>query len=234
MQQTNEILTASESERFLNKLVEEIVKTVNDDRLWTIKDIAEYTGYTYSVVYRLIKMPDFPIPIKIIKQPRWDQWEVKAWHFRRFKLLEAEETTLEVDELENETEEDTESFGILKYTKSEITIRELKRIFTRSQDRAKKYSMEHTLTFDEFFKIWEYSNGICAISGVPFSNVKSEGCRRRPFYPSLDRIDSKKGYVYGNVRIVCIIANIARSDFDDGSLVYLAKSIANNSSYCEI
>lgn len=119
--------------------------------------------------------------------------------------------------------------GVYRFKQINLTLREIKRMFTRTQDRAKKYKMDHELTLDSILRLWELSNGICALSGLPFSSVKPEGCRRRPFYPSVDRIDSKIGYLEGNIRLVCVIANIARSDFDDGSLIYLAKGIVNNS-----
>ena len=173
----NKVLTPSESKVFLDKLFDTIIKKVTSDKLWTVKDIAEYTGYTESVIYRLKSMPDFPKPIMLIKQPRWEQLEVIAWYIKDIRLSKDEEE-IEDGEIENAIEEELEEpegFGILKYTKSEITTRELKRVFTRSLDRAKKYNMEHTLTLDEFFKIWEHSNGICAISGVPFSKASRYG-----------------------------------------------------------
>lgn len=39
--------------------------------------------------------------------------------------------------------------------------------------------------------------------------------------PSIDRIDSNKGYVRGNIRIVCYIANLAMSQFGEGALEFL-------------
>jgi hypothetical protein len=42
----------------------------------------------------------------------------------------------------------------------------------------------------------------CAVSGLPFEDNK-------PFGPSLDRIVPELGYVPGNLRVVCYIANIA-------------------------
>ncbi|WP_299830744.1 hypothetical protein [uncultured Roseobacter sp.] len=36
--------------------------------------------------------------------------------------------------------------------------------------------------------------------------------------PSIDRIDNAEGYTLGNIRIVTVIANMARSDFSDDEL----------------
>jgi hypothetical protein len=44
----------------------------------------------------------------------------------------------------------------------------------------------------------------CLLSGLPFKlDVLGTGKAPRPFAPSIDRIDSRGGYVRGNVRVVC-------------------------------
>ena len=67
----------------------------------------------------------------------------------------------------------------------------------------------------------------CAVSGIDFefkSAVMRE-YRRYPFAVSVDRIDSDLGYRPGNVRLVCLIVNLARSDFGDEALVKMARAI---------
>ena len=49
----------------------------------------------------------------------------------------------------------------------------------------------------------------CALTGIPF---KGSQARPDPFAPSIDRIDSSRGYVRGNVRIICLAMNIAREE----------------------
>lgn len=51
----------------------------------------------------------------------------------------------------------------------------------------------------------------CALTGSYF--VPEEGDRRSPFLPSVDRIDPSLGYVHGNVRIVCLLVNVAMSNW---------------------
>lgn len=55
----------------------------------------------------------------------------------------------------------------------------------------------------------------CQLTGVPFSDDLVPGCRTRPWAPTVDRIDNSKGYVVGNVRLVCWAANRARGDWPD-------------------
>jgi hypothetical protein len=59
------------------------------------------------------------------------------------------------------------------------------------------------------------ADGKCAITGIPFSGAEDAPGRRRPWVPTLDRIDPSKGYVAGNVRLICCAANIALNDWGD-------------------
>jgi len=47
----------------------------------------------------------------------------------------------------------------------------------------------------------------CAVSGQPFTLEPLNG--KRPYAPSIDRINSAIGYVPGNTRIVCVAVNYA-------------------------
>ncbi len=48
-----------------------------------------------------------------------------------------------------------------------------------------------------------------------------------PFAPSLDRIDSSKGYEEGNVRIVCLMVNLAMNTWGHGPLEKVALALAD-------
>lgn len=50
----------------------------------------------------------------------------------------------------------------------------------------------------------------CAVTGLPFDmRVKKNGARKLPLAPSLDQIRAGQGYVWGNVRVVCVAVNQA-------------------------
>ena len=73
---------------------------------------------------------------------------------------------------------------------------------------------------------WEACSGCCAISGLPFSlQVYGDGQARRPFAPSLDRIDRHKPYRRDNVRLVVSVANFAMNAWGDGPLLQLASAV---------
>lgn len=59
------------------------------------------------------------------------------------------------------------------------------------------------------------ANGRCEVTGIPFSDQSVGGARRRPWVPTVDRIDAAKGYEPGNIRLVCCAANIALNDWGD-------------------
>jgi len=67
---------------------------------------------------------------------------------------------------------------------------------------------------------WERCEGRCAVSGLPFSLAEiGHGRARRPFAPSLDRIDPALGYTPENLRLVCVAANFGMNAW--GQEVYL-------------
>jgi len=61
----------------------------------------------------------------------------------------------------------------------------------------------------------EASGGRCAVTGISFGLHRPDGWLRRPFAPSIDRIDSKVGYDPENVRLVCVAVNIAMNEWGE-------------------
>ncbi len=54
--------------------------------------------------------------------------------------------------------------------------------------------------------------GACEVSGIPF-DLRVGHRRLSPWAPSIDRIDSSKGYTPENVQVVVSMLNLAKSDF---------------------
>lgn len=64
----------------------------------------------------------------------------------------------------------------------------------------------------EFLKsLWEKQNGICPYTGLKM--VLSGQEKHTPYSASLDRIDSSKGYIKGNVEFVCLFVNYGKNGF---------------------
>jgi hypothetical protein len=67
----------------------------------------------------------------------------------------------------------------------------------------------------------------CAVTGVDFSLERIAG--KRPYAPSIDRIDCAKGYTLDNCRMVCVAANIAMNVWGPEILRKLAESMQKSS-----
>jgi hypothetical protein len=87
-----------------------------------------------------------------------------------------------------------------------------KRAHQASIWRAAKAGVPHSLTVHDIDQMLVDQYWCCAISGIPLQNPSG---RPHPFGPSLDRQVPKLGYVLGNVRIVCNLANYAMSKWGE-------------------
>lgn len=64
-------------------------------------------------------------------------------------------------------------------------------------------------------ELWENQNGKCAITKV---DLKLETSYNKNYQASLDRIDSSKGYVKGNVRYISVSVNWLKNNLDDNHI----------------
>lgn len=87
-----------------------------------------------------------------------------------------------------------------------------------AKSRAKKKNIE----FDICKKDIEWVT-VCPVFGVPLEY--GTGFGPKPFSPSLDRIDSSKGYIKGNVQILSNKANIMKHNASKEELISFAKWI---------
>lgn len=97
----------------------------------------------------------------------------------------------------------------------------LYKTYSSMEARNKKKCFGDMVTFEQFKDIVCRSNGRCALSGIAF-DVTSPEMKRNPFTLSPDRIDSSKGYTFENIRIVCMIVNLAMSHWGDWAIRKMA------------
>lgn len=92
-----------------------------------------------------------------------------------------------------------------------------RRMLYAAKNRAKRLDRE----FDIYLKD-VVCPSVCPILGIPL--IKGEG-RQHSASPSLDRIDSTKGYIKGNVQVISQLANTMKGAATPEQLVKFAKWI---------
>jgi hypothetical protein len=104
---------------------------------------------------------------------------------------------------------------------------ELKKMYAGMLSRSRLNEWDEILSYEEFLDIFYKTGGMCELSGIPFAGGKINNSRARPFFPSIDRINSCKGYTKDNVRFVCCAVNLALNDFGEDVLNQIAFGIVS-------
>lgn len=99
-----------------------------------------------------------------------------------------------------------------------------KKLLGQCRRRARDRGRECTITAEMIEAM--LAPMLCSATGLPLSLEHGGDSARNPWAPSIDRIDCSKGYVPGNVRVVCALYNIARGDFPDEAVMTMAKALA--------
>lgn len=87
------------------------------------------------------------------------------------------------------------------------------RAFLSARKNATVRSIPFLITKAEFNQIVVRCGRCCEVTRIPF-DLRSHGSkRRRPYAPSLDRIDSALSYTADNCRLVCVAANMALGEW---------------------
>lgn len=94
---------------------------------------------------------------------------------------------------------------------------------------AKNRGLEVNINKEDIKALWDNQKGLCAITSLPMEKVKVARATRsrflNQFRASVDRIDSEKGYVKGNIRMVCAYVNVMKSDQTDEQLKFWCEKI---------
>lgn len=97
-----------------------------------------------------------------------------------------------------------------------------------ARKRARLRGIAFDLNAAMVLKMLEQQEYRCAVSGISFSDEEVNDAHKRPYMPSIDRIECAKGYTRDNVRIVCVAVNTLLQDWGDSVFheivcAYLAK-----------
>lgn len=89
----------------------------------------------------------------------------------------------------------------------------------RSKSRARRRGFEHNITIEDIV-----IPNICPLLGIPLFPGHGGVC---PNSPTLDRIDSSKGYIKGNVWVISYKANTIKSNATPEELQLIASRLAD-------
>jgi hypothetical protein len=93
----------------------------------------------------------------------------------------------------------------------------------------RKRFKECTITLNDLQEQWERQNGICPYSGISLVIPIYERNHNNPIYSaSVDRIDSSKGYIPGNIQFVSTCINYMKNMMSDKDTKYVCKCIAEH------
>ena len=95
--------------------------------------------------------------------------------------------------------------------------------FLGARSRALNSNIEFNITFEYIKELWNEQKGICALSNVPMTYLLREG--RTPTTVSIDKIDRIKGYIKGNIQLVCMACNQIKSDLTEEEMYNFCKKI---------
>jgi hypothetical protein len=96
--------------------------------------------------------------------------------------------------------------------------------------RAKNKKIDFNLDGDYLWKLFLKQKRKCALSGLLLVFPKAWGIKSKTnITASLDRIDSKLGYVKGNVQWVHKTINTMKMNMSDNEFIYFCKKVADYS-----
>jgi hypothetical protein len=97
----------------------------------------------------------------------------------------------------------------------------LKNLLTKARLRTKK-DFDPSLTPKDLDELWIDQEGQCALSGLPLSIEANQSTT-----VSLDRIDSTKGYMRGNLQLVTAVVNRMKQEFSQEDFLQMCETITN-------
>lgn len=100
--------------------------------------------------------------------------------------------------------------------------------FTCYYRAAKRRNKIMDLDIPYLRELWDKQEGKCAYSQVKLTHPSYKKSNDTRFTASLDRIDSSKGYVKGNVQFISIAINYMKGQMSDENIKEFIKIICNN------
>ena len=120
--------------------------------------------------------------------------------------------------------ENVKKIGARVQAKSSLTFRGRGvQMLARSRNRAKKSSIAHSIVLEDILPGIEA--GFCQLTKLPFDLKPVTKTSQNPYSPSIDRIDSLKGYTKDNIRIVLYAVNAALGQYGTETMLPILKAM---------
>lgn len=98
-------------------------------------------------------------------------------------------------------------------------------LFRQAMGNAKLRGMPFEITQADVDALAAEADGRCQITGIAFDYLPRDGKAKRPFAPSLDRIDPTVGYLPDNIRLVCVAVNLAMNEWGVEVLLEIGRAL---------
>jgi len=148
----------------------------------------------------------------------------KAW-YQANKLTHAENNRRWKKENPDRVKELAKAYNerVKKRSVNDIDL-SLRRMINQAKGRAKTHNREFDIDLQYIKKLWTKQHGLCKYTKLPMSLAIGSKSSRA----SLDRINSKKGYVKGNCQLVLFGINSFKSETSEKEFIKLCKAVAEN------
>lgn len=93
---------------------------------------------------------------------------------------------------------------------------------------AEKRNIQFNVTPEYLWSVYLSQNKKCPYTGIELNLIPSNQNKRTPSNASLDRIDSKKGYIEGNVQWVYKPINVFKNSMSTQEFITMCKLVSDN------
>ena len=104
----------------------------------------------------------------------------------------------------------------------------IKRLFIQLRSKRLAQGLVVDIDYDDIIKLYYKQDGKCALSGAKLTHLSSSklpAFNRNPNNISIDRKDTTKGYINGNVQLVCNRVNLMKHTLTDRQFKVWIKKI---------
>lgn len=100
----------------------------------------------------------------------------------------------------------------------------LRNLCTKAKSRTKEFNLVEA----DLLVLWDKQNGRCAYTKLPLLATANQFNT-----VSLDRVDSSKGYVVGNIQLVCAAINKMKQEYSEEMFVLFCLLVTQNNKLSE-